>query len=82
MTQLVTCSCSSPTGPAPAINTDDTLRDGAWIAESTGMIDLSSRPAGVLLILRKERPHPGAQRPPDPKPASRRAGAWLGSGSW
>jgi len=46
---------------APAINTDDTLRDGAWVAEATGMIDLSSWPAGVRLILRKERPHPGAQ---------------------
>lgn len=46
---------------APAINTDDTLREGAWVAEATGMIDLSPWPAGTRLILRKERPHPGAQ---------------------
>jgi Transposase DDE domain group 1 len=40
---------------------DNGLRDGAWVAEATGMIDLSSWPDGSRLILRKERPHPGAQ---------------------
>jgi DDE family transposase len=49
----------------PAIQTDhgdgNDLRDGAWVAEATGMIDLSSWPEGSRLILRKERPHPGAQ---------------------
>ena len=45
----------------PAIETGDELRDGAWVAEATGMIDLGSWPAGSRLILRKERPHPGAQ---------------------
>jgi Transposase DDE domain group 1 len=44
----------------PAIE-EDGLRDGAWVAEATGMIDLSSWPEGSRLILRKERPHPGAQ---------------------
>ena len=37
------------------------LRDGAWVAELTGLVDLSAWPAGTRLILRKERPHPGAQ---------------------
>lgn len=46
---------------APAINTDDELRDGAWVAEVTSLIDLTPWPAGSRLILRKERPHPGAQ---------------------
>ncbi|MCA1671630.1 MAG: IS1380 family transposase [Actinobacteria bacterium] len=46
---------------APAIQTDDELRDGAWVAEATDMIDLGSWPTGSRLILRKERPHPGAQ---------------------
>lgn len=46
---------------APAINTDDDLRDGAWVAEVTSLVELSSWPAGSPLILRKERPHPGAQ---------------------
>ena len=45
----------------PAVNTDDSIREGAWVAEATGMVDLSAWPAGVRLILRKERPHPGAQ---------------------
>jgi hypothetical protein len=45
----------------PAIQTDGAFRDGAWVAEATGMIDLSSWPEGSRLILRKERPHPGAQ---------------------
>jgi hypothetical protein len=36
-------------------------RDGAWVAEATGMISLAGWPPGTRLILRKERPHPGAQ---------------------
>jgi Transposase DDE domain group 1 len=36
-------------------------RDGAWVAEVTGLVDLSAWPPGTRLILRKERPHPGAQ---------------------
>jgi hypothetical protein len=45
----------------PAIQTDGEFRDGAWVAEATGMLDLSGWPEGSRLILRKERPHPGAQ---------------------
>jgi len=45
----------------PAIDTDGGLRDGAWVAEATDLVTLSSWPAGTRLILRKERPHPGAQ---------------------
>lgn len=44
-----------------ALQTDGEFREGAWVAEATGMIDLSSWPEGSRLILRKERPHPGAQ---------------------
>ncbi|TWP31596.1 IS1380 family transposase, partial [Leekyejoonella antrihumi] len=44
----------------PAWDGDD-LREGAWVAEATGTIDLGSWPPGSRLILRKERPHPGAQ---------------------
>jgi hypothetical protein len=36
-------------------------REGAWVAEASGLVDLSAWPAGTRLILRKERPHPGAQ---------------------
>jgi DDE family transposase len=45
----------------PAIQTDGEFREGAWVAEATGMIDLTGWPEGSRLILRKERPHPGAQ---------------------
>ena len=45
----------------PTINSDGSIRDGAWVAEATGLLDLSQWPAGSRVILRKERPHPGAQ---------------------
>ena len=45
----------------PRTVTGNEFRDGAWVAEATGMIDLTGWPAGSRLILRKERPHPGAQ---------------------
>lgn len=45
----------------PAVDTDGGIRDGAWVAEATALVDLSAWPAGTRLILRKERPHPGAQ---------------------
>ena len=45
----------------PALNHDGELRDGAWVAELTGLLDLSSWPSGTRLICRRERPHPGAQ---------------------
>lgn len=45
----------------PAIETGDELREGAWVAEVTDTVDLSAWPEGSRVILRKERPHPGAQ---------------------
>src|SRR5262249_36118639 len=45
----------------PAIETTGDIRDGAWVAEATGLVNLSTWPTGTRLILRKERPHPGAQ---------------------
>lgn len=45
----------------PAIDSDGGIREGAWVAEATDLVDLSKWPAGTRLILRKERPHPGAQ---------------------
>lgn len=46
---------------SPAIEADGGIRDGAWVAEATGLVGLGSWPEGTRLILRKERPHPGAQ---------------------
>jgi hypothetical protein len=45
----------------PALDGDDQAREGAWVAELTDRVDLSGWPAGTRLIVRKERPHPGAQ---------------------
>jgi hypothetical protein len=46
---------------APAYDGDGAARDGAWVAELTGLLDLSGWPAGMRVIVRRERPHPGAQ---------------------
>jgi Transposase DDE domain group 1 len=45
----------------PAYDITGKPRDGAQVAEVTGMVDLSAWPAGTRLIVRRERPHPGAQ---------------------
>jgi hypothetical protein len=45
----------------PAIDIDRETRDGAWVAELTGVLDLGKWPAGSRVIVRRERPHPGAQ---------------------
>jgi hypothetical protein len=45
----------------PAVNQDGQPRDGAWVAELTGLVNLDSWPEGTRLICRRERPHPGAQ---------------------
>jgi hypothetical protein len=44
----------------PAVESDGTIRDGAWVAELTGKL-LDDWPRGMRLIVRRERPHPGAQ---------------------
>jgi hypothetical protein len=44
----------------PAVEADGEARDGAWVAELTGKL-LDGWPKGMRLIVRKERPHPGAQ---------------------
>jgi hypothetical protein len=45
----------------PAYDGNGQVRDGAWVADITGLLDLGSWPAGMRVIVRKERPHPGAQ---------------------
>ena len=44
-----------------AINGDGEARDGAWVAELTDRLNLTAWPEGSRLIVRRERPHPGAQ---------------------
>jgi hypothetical protein len=45
----------------PAYDADGQVRPGGWVAELTELFDLSGWPPGMRLIVRKERPHPGAQ---------------------
>jgi hypothetical protein len=45
----------------PAYDADREVRDGAWVAEVTDLLDVSCWPKGMRVIVRKERPHPGAQ---------------------
>lgn len=44
-----------------AVDGDGELREGAEVTELTEHVDLSSWPEGTRLIVRRERPHPGAQ---------------------
>jgi DDE family transposase len=45
----------------PALDQDGSVRENGEVAEITDQIDLSSWPEGSRLIVRRERPHPGAQ---------------------
>ena len=45
----------------PAYDADGDIRDGADVAEFTGLMNLQKWPAGMRVIVRRERPHPGAQ---------------------
>ncbi len=44
-----------------AYDADGKTRDGAWVVDATGMLDLTGWPDGMRVIVRAERPHPGAQ---------------------
>ena len=46
---------------APAYNADGDPSQGADVAEITGMLDLTGWPEGMRVIMRRERPHPGAR---------------------
>ncbi|GIH52330.1 Transposase DDE domain group 1 [Microbispora rosea] len=45
----------------PAYDAEGQVRPGAWVAELTGLVKLDGWPKGMRLIVRRERPHPGAQ---------------------
>jgi hypothetical protein len=45
----------------PAYDAGRQVRPGAWVAELTGLLDLTGWPARMRVIVRRERPHPGAQ---------------------
>jgi hypothetical protein len=58
----------------PAIDGDNQPRDGAWVAELTDHLALDAWPEGSRLIVRRERPHPGAQTPARDEQQKRHSG--------
>jgi hypothetical protein len=62
-----TTSTSSPDNPPQrlldrrSLDADGQVRQGADVAELTGLLELPGWPAGMRVIVRRERPHPGAQ---------------------
>ena len=46
---------------APAQDQDGSARENGEVAEASELIDLSAWPQGSRLLVRRERPHPGAQ---------------------
>lgn len=49
------------TGWVPAVDTNGDLREHAEVCEITGLFDATGRPEGTRFLVRRERPHPGAQ---------------------
>jgi hypothetical protein len=45
----------------PATDADGEVREGGDVAELTNLLNLSGWPTGMRIIVRRERPHPGAQ---------------------
>lgn len=45
----------------PAVDANGKVRDGAQVTELTDLVDLDAWPEGTRLVVRRERPHPGAQ---------------------
>ena len=45
----------------PALDQDDSVRENGEVVEITDRLDLTGWPEGSRLIVRRERPHPGAQ---------------------
>ncbi|MGI5243728.1 IS1380 family transposase [Dactylosporangium sp. CA-139066] len=61
ITEPIRAAIRQATGWVPAIDTDGDLREGAEICELTGLVPADGYPAGTRFIVRRERPHPGAQ---------------------
>jgi hypothetical protein len=64
ITEPIRAAITAVTGWIPAVEADGGLRDGAQVAELTDLLDpavLAAFPAGTRFIVRRERPHPGAQ---------------------
>ncbi|MEV4283844.1 IS1380 family transposase [Actinoplanes xinjiangensis] len=61
ITEPVRAAIRAATGWVPAIDTDGGLREHAEVCEITGSFDATGWPQGTRFVVRRERPHPGAQ---------------------
>lgn len=61
ITEPIREAIRAATGWIPALDSDGNLRDGAEICEITGQVPAGGYPHGTRFIVRRERPHPGAQ---------------------
>ncbi|WP_328468718.1 IS1380 family transposase [Actinoplanes sp. NBC_00393] len=61
ITEPVRQAITAASGWIPAIDTDGDLREHAEVCEITGLFDATGWPQGTRFLVRRERPHPGAQ---------------------
>ncbi|MEH1017926.1 IS1380 family transposase [Micromonospora sp. CPCC 206060] len=61
ITEPVRAAIQATTGWIPAVDTDGDLREHAEVCEITGLFEAAGWPPGTRFIVRRERPHPGAQ---------------------
>lgn len=61
ITEPVRAAIRAATGWVPAVDTDGDLREHAEVCEITGLFDAAGWPEGTRFVVRRERPHPGAQ---------------------
>jgi DDE family transposase len=61
VTEPVRQAIQAAAGWVPAIDTDGNLREHAEVCEITGLLDAAGWPQGTRFLVRRERPHPGAQ---------------------
>jgi hypothetical protein len=61
ITEPVRAAIRAATGWVPALDTGGDLREHAEVCEITGSFDAAGWPEGTRFLVRRERPHPGAQ---------------------
>ncbi|KUL27573.1 IS1380 family transposase [Actinoplanes awajinensis] len=61
ITEPVRQAIQAVTDWAPAVDADGDLREHAEVCEITGMFQAAGWPEGTRFVVRRERPHPGAQ---------------------
>ncbi|WP_285475054.1 IS1380 family transposase [Actinoplanes sp. NBRC 101535] len=61
ITEPVRAAIQAATGWVPAVDTSGELREHAEVCEITGLFEAAGWPEGTRFLVRRERPHPGAQ---------------------